>query len=92
MSCRPSNSAPSQPTSVASAFGANSTEGGSTLTFDDLNPVEQAVASLGVQPQELKSIQWLNNAHHDQLRQNNALETDLARRIEAFKHVAGVET
>ena len=30
----------------------------------------------------------MNNAHYDTLLKSNALDADLARRIEAFRHVA----
>ena len=58
------------------------------LNFDELSPVEQAAASLGVKPDALKPIGWLNEAHYDQLKKKNMLTQDLQRRIEAFKHVA----
>lgn len=57
------------------------------LTYDDLTPTEQAVANLGVQPNALKPIGWLNDAHHDQLIKANALESNLARRIAAYTHI-----
>lgn len=56
--------------------------------FDSLAPVEQAAASLGVHPEAFRPIGWLNSAHHQQLLEANALDGDLARRIEAFRHVA----
>ena len=58
------------------------------LTFDDLSPVEQAAASLGVQPGSIKPIGWLNDAHFQTLKDNNALHPDLSRRIEAFRYVS----
>lgn len=60
------------------------------LTFDDLSPVEQAAASLGVQPGAIKPIGWLNEAHFQALKDNNALHPDLSRRIEAFRYVSKV--
>jgi hypothetical protein len=59
-----------------------------TLDFDQLNPTEQAAASLGVQPNALKPIGWLNDAHHKTLLQSNSLDPHLARRIEAYKVVS----
>ena len=56
--------------------------------FDALAPVEQAAASLGVHPEAYRPIGWMNNAHHTQLLEANALDSDLARRIEAYRHVA----
>lgn len=58
------------------------------ITFDQLNPTEQAAASLGVAPDAIKPIGWLNDAHYDQLRNSNALDPQLARRIEAYKVVS----
>lgn len=58
------------------------------LSFDDLTPVEQAAASLGVQPGAIKPIGWLNDAHFQTLKDNNALHPELSRRIEAFRYVS----
>lgn len=60
------------------------------LTMDDLTETEQAAASLGVQPDSLVGLSWLNNAHHEQLVKANALSDDLARRIEAYRQVSAV--
>lgn len=60
----------------------------SPVTYDELTPTEQAVASLGVQADALKPIQWMNDAHYDQLVTSNALDPTLARRIEAYRHVS----
>ena len=56
--------------------------------FDNLNGVEQAAASLGINPADWKPIKFMNNAHYDSLVKNNALEDSLARRIEAFRSVS----
>jgi len=61
---------------------------GQRLTFEDLTPVEQAAASLGVQPNSLQPISWLNDAHYSQLVQANALGSDLNRRVQAYRHVS----
>ena len=58
------------------------------LKFDDLTPVEQAAASLGVQPFAYKPISAINDAYYGQLQKQNVLDKTLMRRIEAFKHVA----
>ena len=52
---------------------------------------EAAAASLGVSPNELKPIGFMNAAHYEQLKAQNALSDDLARRIEAYKVVASSE-
>lgn len=69
----------------ASAADATSHE------FDKLNPVEQSAASLGVNPASFKPIAFLNNGHYNQLIQANMLDDNLARRIEAYRHVAAQE-
>ena len=72
---------------AASVYNPGMTEA-PALTFDDLTPTEQAAASLGVSPDGLKPIAWLNDAHYQNLKETNALEPNLVRRIEAFKHVS----
>ena len=59
-----------------------------TPSFDALSGVEKSAASLGVHPEAWKPIKFLNNAHYDQLMKSNAISEDLARRIEAFRHVS----
>ena len=56
--------------------------------FDQLTATEQAAGSLGVHPEAWKPIRFMNNAHFDTLKKNNALDDTLARRIEAFRQVA----
>jgi len=58
------------------------------LTMDDLTPDEQAAAMCGASADQLVGLNWLNNAHHDQLVKSNALGDDLARRIEAHRLVS----
>ena len=58
------------------------------LTMDDLTPDEQAAAMSGADPDQLVGLNWLNNAHHEQLVKSNALSDDLARRIEAHRIVS----
>ena len=59
-----------------------------TPHFDQLNQTEKSAASLGVHPEAWKPIGFMNNAHFDQLMKSNALDGDLARRIEAYRVVA----
>lgn len=56
--------------------------------FDKLSGVEQAAGSLGVVPNAWKPIKFMNDAHYKTLVESNALDDDLARRIEAYKVVA----
>lgn len=56
--------------------------------FDNLSRTEQAAGSLGVHPEAWKPIKFMNNAHFETLIQSNALDDNLARRIEAFRQVA----
>jgi hypothetical protein len=58
------------------------------LAFEGLNETEKSAASLGVHPDAWKPIKFMNNAHYDTLIKSNALEPNLARRIEAFRTVA----
>lgn len=57
-------------------------------TFDQLTPTEQAAGSLGVHPNALRPIGFMNAAHLDTLRKNNALDASLSAKIEAYKVVA----
>jgi hypothetical protein len=59
------------------------------LRFDDLMPVEQAAASLGVSAMSYKPMKDLNDAYYVTLKQQNALDPTLQRRIEAYSYVAG---
>ena len=63
-------------------------EGVSKTDFDSLTPTEQSAATLGVSPDAWKPIGFMNNAHYDTLIKSNALDDDLARRIEAYRTVA----
>lgn len=63
-------------------------EGVSKMDFDSLTPTEQSAATLGVSPDAWKPIGFMNNAHYDTLIKSNALDDDLARRIEAYRTVA----
>jgi hypothetical protein len=65
-------------------------EGAAKLTMADLNETERAVATLGVDPNSLKPIGFMNTAHYTTLLKANALDGDLARRLEAYRHVAAV--
>lgn len=67
---------------------ARPVEGEAAAAYDALAPHEQAAASLGVHPDSLRPIGFLNAGHYDQLRKSNALSDDLSRRIEAYKKVA----
>jgi hypothetical protein len=58
------------------------------LSMADLTQTEQAVASLGVDPNALKPISWMNEAHYNTLLRANAVDGDLARKLEAYKMVA----
>ena len=50
--------------------------------FDQLSPIEQSAASLGVNPVSFKPISFMNNGHYNQLIKANRLDDNLARRIE----------
>ena len=81
----------SQQVEVAASLADSST---TTITpeahaaFDQMSGTEQAAGSLGVHPEAWKPIKFMNNAHYQQLLTSNSLDDNLARRIEAFRHVA----
>ena len=58
------------------------------LKWSDLTETEKSAASLGVNPEEWKPIGFMNAAHHETLLKSNALDGDLAKKIEAYKAVA----
>ena len=70
------------------AAGQAEVADGAELAFEGLTDTEKSAASLGVHPDAWKPIKFMNNAHYDTLIKSNALEPNLARRIEAFKAVA----
>jgi len=59
-----------------------------TLEWKDLSETEKSAASLGVDPTALKPIRFLNEAHYDTLLKTNAVDSELAKRLEAFKNVS----
>ena len=67
---------------------ATAPAGEAVPSFDSLSNTEKAAASLGVQPEAFKPIAWLNEGHYNNLLKSNALDDQLARRIEAYKTVA----
>ena len=71
--------------------GAESTAGaasGNELNWNDLTATEKSAASLGVSPTAWKPIAFMNSAHYDTLLKTNAVDADLAKRLEAYKHVS----
>lgn len=61
---------------------------GHELQWDDLSATEKSAASLGVSPTAWKPIAFMNSAHYDTLLKTNAVDADLAKRLEAYKHVS----
>ena len=61
------------------------------LKWADLSETERAAASLAVEPAEWKPLSFMNEAHYNELLRTNALDNDLARRLEAYKVVAGAD-
>ncbi len=72
----------------ANASAPNMANTTSSTPFEQLSGTEQAAGSLGVHPEAWKPIKFMNNAHFDTLIKANALDDNLARRIEAFRSVA----
>ena len=64
----------------------------SELTMADLNETERSAASLGVSPDALKPIGFMNISHYASLLKKNALAGPLAQKIEAFKTVSDAES
>jgi hypothetical protein len=64
------------------------TDGSAELKWADLSETEKSAASLGVHPEAWKPIEFMNTAHHETLLKANALDSDLAKKLEAFKAVA----
>ena len=60
-------------------------------TLDDLNETERRAATLGVSPDALKPIGWMNTGHYNELLQKNVLSGGLAQQIEAFKVVSDID-
>ena len=77
-----------QQVEVAGAAAEAETMTVTNAAFDQLSGAEQAAGSLGVHPEAWKPIKFMNNKHYEQLLTSNALDDNLARRIEAFRHVA----
>lgn len=71
---------------AAPATGAAAEE--QQLKWSDLTETEKSAASLGVNPEEWKPIAFMNNAHHETLLKSNALDGDLAKKLEAYKAVS----
>ena len=59
------------------------------LKLSDLSETERSAASLGVHPDEWKPIGWINEQHYETLLKENRIDADLAKKVEAFRHVAG---
>jgi hypothetical protein len=77
-----------QQVEVAGTLAETSSPTMEASAFDSLSGPEQAAGSLGVHPEAWKPIKFMNNKHYEQLIASNSLDDNLARRIEAFRHVA----
>ena len=62
--------------------------GSISSALDALTPTERSVAALGVSPDALKPIAFMNEKHFEALKKANRLDENLARRIEAFRVVS----
>lgn len=58
------------------------------LKFEDLDNTQQAAASLGVHPEALKPIGFLNQSHFETLTKANAIAPKLAQQLAAFRELA----
>lgn len=58
------------------------------LKMSDLSETERSAASLGVDPNQWRPISWINESHYDSLLKENRIDSELAKKVEAFRHVA----
>lgn len=58
------------------------------LAWNDLSETEKSAASLGVDPNAWKPISFMNQAHYDTLLKKNAIDSELAKKLEAFRSVS----
>lgn len=79
-----------EPTGIDAGLSRLQT-GNEVPQYDELTPVEQSVAQLEIGTAALKPIRWMNDAHYTSLVRANSLDPTLARRIEAYRHVAKIE-
>ena len=87
MSLRPQNDL--KPPSLAhKAVDSTEAPAKETLEWANLTETEKSAASLGVDPDAWKPIAFLNTAHHETLLKANALDEDLAKKLEAYKAVS----
>jgi hypothetical protein len=61
------------------------------LSWNDLNETEKSAASLGVDSNAWKPIAFMNHAHYDTLLKKNAIDEELAKKLEAYRHVSTSE-
>jgi len=73
-------------TTEATAAAA-ATEG--SLNFEELTETEKSAALIGVSPDDLKPIGFMNQAHYRTLLENNAIAGRLTQQLEAYKQVSG---
>jgi len=72
----------------SSSNGVEGSTGVTDLQWKDLSPIERSAASLGVPPDSWKPISFMNTAHYETLLKTNSLDSELAKRLEAYKHVS----
>ena len=59
--------------------------------LDSLTPTERQVASLGIDPDALKPIEFLNVGHYKELREKQLLSDAFRSKIEAYSELAAEE-
>ena len=75
-------------TAATAATAADATEEEPALSFDELTETERSAATIGISPNDLKPIGFMNQAHYRTLLENNAIAGRLTQQIEAYKCVA----
>ena len=89
MSIRRDRSTPAEQAKLVAAPSATAASaGGDALKWEDLSPTEAQAASLGVHPDALKPIRFLNQSHFETLSKANAISGELAQRLLAFQTLA----
>ena len=80
--------AAAQADSLSAAGAENASVAPNTPSFDSLSETEKSAASLGVDPSAWKPIAFVNESHYDTLLKSNAIDVDLAKKLEAHRAVA----
>lgn len=73
---------------AVTADDAATAASGALTHLDQLTETERSAATIGVSPDALKPIGWINRAHYSTLLKKNALDGRLTQQIESYKAVS----